>query len=211
MTTEAPPYEVNLTIAYPDRDLDKLTTLFRIVMIVPIIMIFALVIGVDRPDDGSGGRWLHMITGGLLILPTALMIVARQKYPRWWFDFNVALTRFACRIAAYMLLLRDEYPSTDEDQAVLVEIPYPDVKTQLERIMPLVKWILAIPHIFVLWFLMVLSLLATWVAWFAILINGKYPKDLFDFQVGVMRWSVRVVAYALLMTTDRYPPFSLDE
>ncbi len=205
------PYGVNLKVDYPENKQDRLSAFFRIVLIVPIIIILALVIGVNRGDEDQCGTNLHLVTGAFLILPTALMIVFRQKYPRWWFDFNVALTRFCCRVAAYTLLLREEYPSTDEEQAVHLEIPYPDVKTDLERFMPLIKWILVIPHVFVLWFLSVLSLLGAWVAWFAILINGTYPKDLFEFQVGVMRWYVRVAAYALLMTTDRYPPFSLKE
>lgn len=211
MNSTAAPHDVNLRVDYPERELDRLTTLFRVLMIVPIVVILALMIGVERSDDGPGGYKYQLATGGLLILPTLLMIVFRRKYPRWWYDFNVGLVRFACRVAAYMMLLRDEYPSTDDEQAVHVEIPYPDVENDLERFLPLVKWILVIPHLLVLWLLSVLSLLATWVAWFAVLINGTYPKDLFRFQEGVLRWYVRVIAYALIMTTDRYPPFTLSE
>ena len=138
-----------------------------------------------------------------------LLILFRQKYPRWWFDWNVALLKFSNRVGVYFFLLRDEYPSTDEEQAVHVEIPYPDVPNELNRWLPLVKWILAIPHYVALAILGVIALLAVIVAWFAILITGSYPRALFDYVVGVGRWFIRVEAYMLLLTTDRYPPFSL--
>ena len=146
---------------------------------------------------------------GFVVLPTILMILFRQKYPKWWFDWNVALTKFATRVSAYILLLRDEYPSTDEEQAVHIDLPYPNVETELNRWLPLVKWFLAIPHIIVLVFLWVGVVFCTIIAWFAILFTGSYPRGLFDFVVGVMRWSLRVDAYAVLLTTDEYPPFTL--
>jgi hypothetical protein len=149
--------------------------------------------------------------GLFVVLPPLLMIVFRQKYPRWWFDWNLAITGFATRVLAYLALLGDEYPSTDEEQSVHIEIPYPNVSDDLNRWLPLVKWFLAIPHLIVLWFLGIAAIVIVIVSWFAILFTGRYPKDLFDFVVGVFRWYLRVVAYAFLMTTDRYPPFSLSE
>ncbi|RLC95078.1 MAG: DUF4389 domain-containing protein, partial [Chloroflexi bacterium] len=140
---------------------------------------------------------------------TLLMIVFRQKYPRWWFDWNLALARFATRFAAYLALLRDEYPSTDEEQAVHVEVRYPEVKKDLNRWLPLVKWFLAIPHYIVLWFVSVAAFVIVVIAWFAILITGRYPRGLFDFVEGVFRWYLRVAAYAFLLTTDSYPPFGV--
>jgi hypothetical protein len=137
------------------------------------------------------------------------MILFRQKYPRWWFDWNFALLKFHNRVWVYLLLLRDEYPSTDEDQAVHLETPYPDVRTNLNRWLPLVKRFLAIPHIIALIFLGIIAVLAAVVAWFAILFTGRYPSGLFTFVVGWTRWSNRVWAYALLLVTDRYPPFRL--
>ncbi|MFC1894258.1 DUF4389 domain-containing protein, partial [Chloroflexota bacterium] len=138
------------------------------------------------------------------------MILFRQKYPKWWFDWNVALTKFSTRVGAYMGLLTDVYPSTDEEQAVHIEIPYPDVKNELNRWLPLVKWFLAIPHYIVLFFLYIAAVVCVVIAWFAILFTGRYPRGLFDFVVGVTRWSLRVDAYVLLLVIDRYPPFALD-
>jgi len=149
--------------------------------------------------------------GGLVILPLVLMLLFRQKYPRWWFEWNVALIKFSTRVETYVALLRDEYPSTDEDQAVHIEIPYPDAKTGLNRWLPLVKWFLAIPHYFVLCFIGIAASVCVIIAWFAILFTARYPRSLFDFVVGVFRWSLRVTVYALLLTTDRYPPFSLSD
>ncbi|TAK31335.1 MAG: DUF4389 domain-containing protein [Chloroflexota bacterium] len=202
-------YPANLSVDYPERDLDKLMTLLRLIVAIPILVILALL---PRGGFQTGdGDWsLRLSAGAIVFLPTMLMLVFRQKYPQWWFDWNLAFTRFSTRVAAYLLLLRDEYPSTDEEQAVHVEIPYPDAKEDLNRWLPLVKWLLAIPHYIVLFFLGIAVLVCVVIAWFAILITGRYPRSLFDFVVGVLRWSVRVSAYAVLLTTDHYPPFSLE-
>jgi hypothetical protein len=149
------------------------------------------------------------ILGGLFVA-TALMILFRQRYPRWWFDFAVELTRFENRVGAYLALLTDKYPSTVEEQSVHIEIDYPDVEAELSRGLPLVKWFLAIPHYIDLAVLVALAILAVVVAWFAILFTGRYPRGLFDFVVGVGRWILRVQAYAFLLVTDVYPPFRLD-
>lgn len=204
-------YPATLSIDYPDRDLDRLTTLLRILTVIPIAVILALVSGGTNRSGGDDGASVQVATGGLLFLPTVFMLLFRQKYPRWWFDWNLNLTRFGTRVLAYLALLRDEYPSTDEEQGVHLEFPYPDAKLQLSRWLPLVKWILAIPHYFVLIFLNIAALVAVVVAWFAILFTGRYPRPLFDFVVGVFRWSLRVSIYAFILTTDRYPPFSLRE
>jgi hypothetical protein len=204
-------YPTTLSVDYPDRELNRLTSFFRLVVIIPIGVILYLVSGaVYRSGDES--QWVVAISaGGVLFLATMLMLVFRQKYPRWWFDWNVALTKFSARVGAYLALLRDEYPSTDEDQAVHIEIPYPDAKTGLNRWLPLVKWLLAIPHYVVLFFLVIAAFFVVIVAWFSILFTGRYPKGMFEFVVGVMRWSLRVSAYAALLTTDEYPPFTLSE
>ena len=137
------------------------------------------------------------------------MIVFRQKYPRWWFDWNRELLRFINRVGVYVALMDDRYPATDEQQSVTLELPYPDVERDLNRWLPLVKWFLAIPHYVVLFFLWIGAVVSIVVAWFAILFTGRYPRGLFDYLVGVGRWENRVVAYAFLMLTDQYPPFRL--
>ena len=214
MATEASPkppaYPASLAIDYPDRPLNRLTTGLRMFTLVPIAIILALVNSGTIDFSGMNGWDWQYAAGGILFLATLLMILFRQKYPRWWFDWNIALTKFAIRVVAYIDLLTDVYPSTDEEQAVHVEIPYPDVRRDLNRWLPLVKWFLAIPHYIVLAFLWVAAVVCVVIAWFAILFTGRYPKGLFDFVVGVYRWSLRVVAYAYLLTTDRYPLFSMD-
>ena len=117
--------------------------------------------------------------------------------------------RFSNRVLAYMLLLRDEYPSTDDRQAVHLDIDYPDAVRDLSPWLPLVKWLLAIPHYLVLTLYALFAVPLVVIAWFAILFTGRYPRGIFDFEVGVLRWASRVQAYMLLLTTDRYPPFSL--
>ena len=204
-------YPASLSVDYPDRELNRLTTFFRLITIIPIAIILCLVSGVTW-QSGEEHQWVVVLSaGGVLFLATMLMLVFRQKYPRWWFDWNIALTKFSTRVGAYLALLRDEYPSTDEDQAVHIEIPYPDAKKDLNRWLPLVKWLLAIPHYIVLFFLGIAAVFTVIIAWFAILFTGRYPKGLFDFVVGVMRWSLRVWAYAALLTTDEYPPFTLSD
>ena len=197
-------YAARLEIDYPER-LDRLTTLFRLVLIVPILIILSLV---SVADDGAAMS--GSVLGGLSIA-IALMIAVRRLYPRWWFDFARELMRFGTRVASYVALVTDRFPSTVDEQSVHLEIDYPDVQRDLNRWLPLVKWILAIPHYVVLFFLMIGAVIAIVIAWFAILITGRYPKPLFDYVVGVARWSLRVSAYAFLLVTDRYPPFSLGE
>ena len=197
-------FPATIEIDYPDRELDRLTTVFRLFTIIPIAVIFALL---TRGTVHAGAANHVVGSGGIVFLATVLMLLFRQKYPRWWFDWNLALTRFSTRVAVYLALLRDEYPSTDDEQAVHIQIPYPDAKQELNRWLPLVKWFLAIPHYVVLWFLSIAAFLCVIIAWFAILFTGRYPRSLFDFVVGVFRWWLRVAAYAFLLTTDRYPPF----
>ena len=214
MATEAhptpPPYPASLAIDYPDRPLNRLTTFFRIFTVVPIAIILALVNSGTIDFSGIGGWTWSYAAGGILFLPVLLMILFRQKYPKWWFDWNIALAKFGNRVGAYVSLLTDVYPSTDEEQSVHIEIPYPDVPKDLNRWLPLIKWFLAIPHYIVVACLTIAAIVCVVIAWFAILFTSRYPRGLFDFVVGVARWSLRVGAYAFLLTTDRYPLFSLD-
>jgi hypothetical protein len=202
------PYPVNLTVDYPEK-CDRLTTFFRLFVAIPILIILGLLIGYYG-DWRPVSPWYFVLSGvGYVFLPVLLMILFRKKYPKWWFDWNVALTKFEARVTAYLALLTHEYPSTDEEQSVHVEIAYPDVEKELGRGMPLVKWILVLPHTIVLTFLGIAAGVCVIIAWFAILFTESYPRELFDFVLGVMRWSLRVYAYSILLTTDIYPPFSL--
>lgn len=203
-------FPVRLTIDYPDHKLDRLTSFFRPIVIIPIFIVLGLVSGSSPAYRHEASR-IVFATGGIVVLPVLLLLLFRGKYPKWWFDWNVALTKFSLRVGSYFLLLRDEFPSTDEEQAVHLEIPYPDVAEELQRGMPLVKWFLAIPHYIVLAILAVAAVFCVIVAWFSILFVGRYPRPFFDFVVGVLRWGVRVQSYAFLLTTDQYPPFSLDD
>lgn len=207
MTDASAGFPATLEIDYPDRELDRLTTLLRPFTVIPIAIVLGLVMG-PSPEASSGTHHHVLAAGGFVSAATALMLVFRRKYPRWWFDWNLALARFATRVTAYLALLRDEYPSTDEEQAVHVEIPYPDAGRDLNRWLPLVKWLLAIPHYVVLLFVGIAAIACVVAAWFAILFTGRYPRALFGFVVGAFRWWLRVAAYAFLLTTDRYPPFS---
>jgi uncharacterized protein DUF4389 len=209
-------YPVQLDVEYPDRPLNRLTTFFRAFTIIPIAIVLAMVSGGEtwRWSDGGGATdtttTVVVGAGGILIAGPLLMILFRQKYPRWWFDWNLELTRFSSRVTLYAALLDDRYPSTDEQQSLHLDLRYPDVRNDLNRWLPLVKWLLAIPHYVVLLFLGLGAFVSVVIAWFAILFTGRYPRGLFDFVVGVGRWGLRVSAYALLLTTDRYPPFSLE-
>jgi hypothetical protein len=206
-------YPVQFDVDYPDRDLNRLTTFFRIFTVIPIAIVLVAVSG------GSSYSWtardetyaVGAGVGGILFFAPLLLIVFRQKYPRWWFDWNLNFARFENRVVSYLLLLRDEYPSTDEEQAVKLEFPYPDARNDLNRWLPLVKWLLAIPHYIVLFFLAIAAFVCVVISWFAILFTGRYPRGLFDFVVGVMRWGNRVQGYALVLITDRYPPFRLGQ
>jgi Domain of unknown function (DUF4389) len=196
----AQPYPLTFSVDYPDRELNRVTTGFRLILAIPLLLLLAAI----GPSLGSS----HPVAL-LLFLPVLALLVLRQKYPRWWFDFNVQLYRLGSRVYSYLFLLRDEYPSADEEQAVHVEITYPDAKNDLNRWLPLVKWFLAIPHYIVLIFLNIAAVVVVIIAWFAILFTGRYPRGMFDFVVGVLRWELRVAAYAFVLVTDRYPPFTL--
>jgi len=202
-------YPVQFSVDYPDRPLNRLTTALRIFTVIPIAIVLASIGGYTGTYGGADTTTIAIGGTGLLFLPPLLMILFRLKYPQWWFEWNRELLRFTNRVGAYVALLNDRYPSTDEHQSVHLEFGYPDAQRDLNRWLPLVKWLLAIPHYIVLAFLWIGILFAVIAAWFAIIFTGRYPKGLFNFVEGVMRWHNRVVAYAFILVTDRYPPFRL--
>jgi hypothetical protein len=204
-----PGHPLQFDVDYPDRNLNRLTTAFRIFTVIPIAIVLASV-GGGTTSVSTGGHTTTIAAGGagLLVIPPLLMIVFRRKYPRWWYEFNLELLRFQNRVGVYFALMDDRYPSTDERQSVRLDVPYPDAM-RLNRWLPLVKWLLAIPHYVVLFFLYIGAFFAVIVAWFAILFTGRYPRGIFDYLVGVGRWTNRVTAYAAVLVTDEYPPFQL--
>ncbi len=209
MASNQSDYPVQFSVDYPDRPLNRLTTLFRLIMVIPILIVAGLIPGFVNSGQASGSEQAA-ISIPLVWLPLVLILVFRHKYPRWWFDWNLELSRFVYRIEVYVLALRDEYPSTDDHQAVHLDIAYPDAQADLNRWLPLVKWFLAIPHYIVLAILAILAFIAVILGWIMVVITAQYPRALFDFIVGVIRYGARVQAYAFMLTTDRYPPFRLD-
>ena len=226
MNAPADSYPLRFDVDYPDRPLNRLTTFFRLFTVIPIFIVLATI------DGGSSWSWnwpdsaawywddwnyndetppFSTTIFGLIFIPALLMLLFRRKYPRWWFNWNLELLRFSSRVSAYLVLLRDEYPSTDEEQAVHLDIDYPDAQQDLNRWLPLVKWFLAIPHYIILIPLSIVALLCLIGAWFAILFTGRYPRDLFNLIVGFSRWWLRVIAYAFILVTDQYPPFRLSD
>jgi Domain of unknown function (DUF4389) len=203
---------VTFSVDYPDRALNRSSTAFRIFMIIPIAIVFAAIGGYESGGNVASGQSTTVVAiggTGLLFLPPLLMILFRQKYPRWWFDWNLELLRFANRVGIYCTLMDDRYPSTDEEQSVHLDFAYPDAKQGLNRWLPLVKWFLAIPHYLVLIVLYIGVGFAAIGAWFAILFTARYPRRLFTYIEGVIRWHNRVVGYAFILVTDQYPPFRL--
>ncbi len=201
-------YPLTYSVDYPDRPLNRLTTALRIFWAIPIFILAASIEGGGFATSSSGARYGGGGVG-ILVIPVVLMLLFRKKYPRWWWEWNLQLTRFSNRIFAYVALMDDRYPSTDDEQSVHLDFPYPDAERDLQRGMPLVKWLLAIPHYVVLFFLDIAVLVVLVVAWFAIVFTARYPRSMFDFIEGVIRWHNRVGAYAFLLITDRYPPFRL--
>jgi hypothetical protein len=206
-----PSYPVTFSVDYPERKLNRLTTFFRIFTVIPIAIVAALLPGSELSGNAqaTGIALSGAVSGGtLVVFPLVLMLLFRKKYPRWWYDWNLELMRFGNRIGVYIALMNDEYPSTDEQQAVHLDFAYPDAQ-ELERGMPLVKWLLAIPHYIVLLFLFIGAFFAVIGAWFWILFTGRYPRGIFKFVEGTIRWNNRVIGYAIALVTDDYPPFRL--
>jgi hypothetical protein len=205
-------YPATFSVEYLEQH-NKLTTLFRIIWCIPVFILYGVLTssgGNDMIHQASREVSRNGASIGLgLTAATALMLLFRQSYPRWWFDFSQELNRFTARIGSYLFLLTDRYPSATDEQAVHVNFIYPNVRKELNRWLPIIKWFLAIPHYVILFVLIIAALLSTFIAWFCILFTGKYPKNLFDFVVGVGRWSTRVEAYAFMLVTDEYPPFTL--
>ncbi len=188
---DAPAYPLRYDVEYPEQ-LNRWLVLIKWLLVIPHLLIVGALLTVA-----------YVIT-----VISFFPILFTTRYPRELFDFVVNIYRWNANATAYFDLLRDEYPPFSWEPGqypVTFEVDYPD---QLNRWLPLVKWFLAIPHYLVLIALGIAGSVVWVIAFFAILFTAGYPRGLFDFFVGVTRWSNRVTAYVLLMR-DEYPPFSL--
>ncbi len=171
-------YPARLKVDYVEQH-DRMTTFFRLLLLIPIAVVIGLLSSqTSRTGYNPSGQSVTTTTGSIaggLFAATVLMIVFRQRYPRWWFDFALQLTRFSTRVGAYAGLLTDQYPSTVDEQSVHLELDYPDAEHDLNRWLPLVKWFLVIPHVIVLAFLYLGAVVAVFFAWIAIIVSGTYP------------------------------------
>ena len=139
-------YPVQFSVDYPDRPLDRKSTLLRVFYVLPIWVVLAFMSGTTYAFGLEKVSLASAQVGGVLFVPIVLMLLFQNKYPRWWFEWNLALMQFTNRVVAYMFLLTDVYPSTDEEQSVHLDIAYPDTEWGLNRVMPLFKWLFAFPH-----------------------------------------------------------------
>jgi len=191
---EAAPYPVTFEALYPER-LSRLSTAFRLLLFIPVAIFWAVV-----------GAAVFSGTAGAVAVASWLAILVRGRIPRWLFDFQVALYRWSNRALGYLLLLVDRYPPFEGDWAISYDVRYPERLARWKLLFW--KFITAIPHFIILAFLGLGVIFVTIIAWFFILIAGRYPRGLYDYVAGVMRWNVRVQGYVLSLT-DEYPPFNL--
>lgn len=182
--------ELYFDVAYPQR-LSRLLIFVKWLLLLPHLLVL----------------WVLQIVVSIVSFIAFFAILITGRYPKELWDISLSILRWHVRVSVYAALMRDEYPPFgDQSYPIRLEMVYP---TRLSRWKIFVKWLLIIPHTVALWVLGILSGLATVITWFAILITGEYPRTLFDFNVGVLRWSTRVSIYVLLMS-DVYPPFMLE-
>ena len=185
-------HPVTFSVAYPE-SLSRWKIFVKFLLAIPhLVVLYAL-----------------SLAAGITTLVAWFAILFTGKYPDGLFKFAVGVQRWNYNVNVYTLLLRDEYPPFSMDAGlypVTYEVDYPD---HLSRLLIFVKFLLALPNAIVLLVVLLVACLASIVAWFAILFTGKYPRGIFDFVSGALRWNARLNAYTNLMT-DTYPPFSLD-
>ncbi len=175
------------------------------------------------PEGGNRflilARWLlaipHLVITSILMDLVALFaffafftILFTRRYPEGMFRLAVGFQRWYYNTLAYVLF-HDRYPPFSVDEGEYAPLSF-DVERpeQFNRWLPLVKWLLAIPHYVVVTVLSFFALFVYLYVWVAVLVTGRYPRGAFDFLVGVGRWTARMNAYVYLLT-DEYPPFSL--
>jgi hypothetical protein len=194
--------ETQIDVSLTERN--RLTALFRLVLVVPMVIFIASF--APAADLSSGDASYFMV--GFLSLPVFLAIVFRQIYPSYILSFNEALLSLQTRVDAYVLMLTDEFPSIEENDVVSVTFPEVDAKA-LNRWLPLIKWFIAIPLYLVGIFYAIYAAFLTLIGWISILFTGNYPEKCAEGVVGTIAYWNRVIGYALLLVTDEYPTFSL--
>ena len=192
-TAPPPEYPVRFDVEYPER-LSRWKIFVKWLLAIPHLIIV----------------YLLQIVASVMVFIAFFAILFTKKWPRGMFDFMVQIQRWTANMAAYaLLLLRDEYPPFSGDAGeypVTLEVDY---DANLSRWQIFLKWLFVIPHLVVLLFVLLAAYVVVFIAFFAILFTGRYPRGMFDFVVGAGRWVMRVNAYAQWLMTDRYPPFSL--
>ena len=193
--------ETAITVQLDNRD--RKSVLLRIFLVVP------MAIFISAFTAWSGSTEASTFLSGLLFLPVLLALVFRGIYPSYILDFNRSLLALSTRVTAYILLLNDKYPSIEESEDV--KITFPDVEggAKLNRYMPLVKWLLAVPLYIVGVVYAFYGLAVLIFTWFTILFTGKMPAFSGEVLLGVTQYWNRVYGYAFLLVTDEYPSFSL--
>jgi hypothetical protein len=178
---------------------DKKTVFWRGILAVPVVV---FVIAFTPMADEA---WAT----GLIILPVVLALVVRGIYPSYVLSFNHGLIELETRLVAYVLLLTDDYPSIERNPNIAVLLPDVDGGKKLNRFMPLVKWILAIPLVIVGLVYALLALVTTFIAWIVTWSTGTYPRWALDIVLGTVKFWNRVNGYAFLLVSDKYPSFGL--
>jgi hypothetical protein len=193
--------QVKTDIKIKHKDRNRTTVFWRGILAFPVI-IFVATFNVGMGTSGIGAA-------GVIVIPALLAIVFRGKYPSYVLTFNHALIELSTRLAAYVLILNDKYPSIEGNSKVEVTFPDVDGGSKLHRGLPLVKWFLAIPHYIVGAVYLVISLGATLIAWVQTSITGRYPEWAGEIVLGTISYWNRVQGYMLLLVSDKYPSFKL--
>jgi hypothetical protein len=180
---------------------DKNTALIRLILVFPMVVFIE---SFSLFANGATG-----VIGGVLLLPTVLALLVRNKYPSYVLAFNKAFLELSNRVAIYALLLTDAYPSIESNQKVRLIYPDIDGGNKLNRFLPLIKWLLAVPLYIVGIIYSIYALILTFLAWINILRSGSYPEQRAEEVVKVIAFWNRVYGYAILLVSDEYPSFSL--
>ena len=191
--------QVETIINFQLENRDRKTVFWRGILVAPIfIFVASFTASVDNP-------WIT----GLIFVPTVLALVVRGIYPSYLLSFNHAFLELETRVAAYLLLLTDDYPSIERNPNIAILLPDIDGGRKLNRILPLVKWLLSIPLVIVGLIYVVLALIATFLAWIITSLSGTYQKWALDIVLGTIKFWNRLYGYAILLVTDEYPSFSI--